>query len=66
MIRDEVEEYHRSGVNSIQYDEQSRRLFSAGRDSIIRIWDTDNREVGSEYVVAQKTISNTNKTQSKS
>ena len=46
MIRDEVEEHHRSGVNSIQYDENSHRLFSAGRDSIIRIWDTDDKEVG--------------------
>ncbi|XP_067928731.1 WD repeat-containing protein 48-like [Watersipora subatra] len=42
VIRDEVEEYHRSGVNSLQYDEQTHRLYSAGRDSIIRIWDTNN------------------------
>lgn len=45
VIRDEVEESHRSGVNSIQHDEQSGRLYTAGRDSIIRIWDTENPEV---------------------
>ena len=45
VIRDEIEEYHRSGVNSLQHDEYSCRLYSAGRDSIIRIWDMDNSEV---------------------
>ena len=39
MIRDEVERYHRSGVNALQYDHQLNRLYSAGRDSIIRIWN---------------------------
>ena len=39
VIRDEVERYHRSGVNSLQYDHQLSRLYSAGRDSIIRIWN---------------------------
>lgn len=45
IIRDEVEPCHRSGVNSLQYDEVSDRLYSAGRDSIIRIWDTCNQQV---------------------
>ncbi|CAB3360713.1 Hypothetical predicted protein [Cloeon dipterum] len=40
VIRDEVEKCHRSGVNSLQLDPHQQRLFSAGRDSIIRIWDT--------------------------
>ncbi|GIY50523.1 WD repeat-containing protein 48 [Caerostris extrusa] len=39
VIRDEVEKYHRSGVNSLQYDGYLGRLYSAGRDSIIRIWN---------------------------
>ena len=42
MIRDEVERYHRSGVNALQYDHQLNRLYSAGRDSIVRIWNCKN------------------------
>lgn len=42
VIRDEVEKCHRSGVNSLQYDPYLNRLYSAGRDSIIRIWNTKN------------------------
>ncbi|XP_054154026.1 WD repeat-containing protein 48-like [Oppia nitens] len=40
VIREDVEKYHRSGVNSLQLDSHSGRLYSAGRDSIIRIWNT--------------------------
>ena len=39
IIRDEVEPKHRSGVNSLKYDPHMSRLYSAGRDSIIRVWD---------------------------
>ncbi|XP_012528857.1 WD repeat-containing protein 48 [Monomorium pharaonis] len=39
VIRDEVEKQHRAGVNSLQYDPALHRLYSAGRDSIIRIWN---------------------------
>lgn len=39
MIRDEVEKQHRAGVNSLQYDPSLQRLYSAGRDSIIRTWN---------------------------
>ncbi|KYM99820.1 PREDICTED: WD repeat-containing protein 48 [Cyphomyrmex costatus] len=42
VIRDEVEKQHRSGVNSLQYDPVLNRLYSAGRDSIIRIWNSRN------------------------
>lgn len=42
VIRDEVERCHRSGINSLQLDNHTQRLFSAGRDSIIRIWNTRN------------------------
>ena len=42
VIRDEVEKYHKSGVNSLQYDPVTGRLYSAGRDSIIRSWNTRN------------------------
>ena len=36
VIRDEGERCHRAGVNSLQYDHNLKRLYSAGRDSIIR------------------------------
>ncbi|XP_034945119.1 WD repeat-containing protein 48 [Chelonus insularis] len=42
VIRDEVEKRHRAGVNSLQYDPALHRLYSAGRDSIIRIWNCKN------------------------
>ena len=45
MIRDEVEQQHRSGVNSLKFDPALNRLYSAGRDSIIRIWNTKNHTV---------------------
>lgn len=45
VIRDEVEKYHRSGVNSLQYDGYLGRLYSAGRDSIIRIWNVRHLKV---------------------
>jgi len=45
VIRDEVERQHRSGVNSLKYDPALNRLYSAGRDSIIRIWNTKNHAV---------------------
>ncbi|XP_058801534.1 WD repeat-containing protein 48 [Phymastichus coffea] len=42
VIRDEKEKKHRAGVNSLQYDTALHRLYSAGRDSIIRIWNCKN------------------------
>lgn len=38
VIRDKEERCHRSGVNSLRYDPLLERLYSAGRDSVIRIW----------------------------
>ena len=32
------------GFNSLQYDHNLRRLYSAGRDSIIRIWNVENHK----------------------
>ena len=40
-IRDEQESLHRSGVNALQLDKKTGRLYSAGRDSIIRCWNTN-------------------------
>lgn len=41
VIRDEEEPLHRSGVNALQLDQHTGRLYSAGRDSIIRCWNTN-------------------------
>lgn len=38
VIREKEERLHRAGVNSLQYDHYLDRLYSAGRDSVIRIW----------------------------
>ena len=43
VIRDEVEVCHRSAVNALQYDSGMHRLYTAGRDSIIRIWNCNNK-----------------------
>ena len=45
MIRDEEERRHRGGVNALQYDPVYNRLYSAGRDSFIRIWSIRNNRV---------------------
>ena len=42
VVRDEKERRHRAGLNSLQYDAALHRLYSAGRDSIIRIWNCKN------------------------
>ncbi|VDP28367.1 unnamed protein product [Soboliphyme baturini] len=44
VIRDEVESRHRSGVNALQYDPSLSRLFSASRDSVIRIWNVHSKQ----------------------
>ena len=42
VIREEGERCHRAGVNSLQYDPILKRIYTAGRDSIIRIWNVQN------------------------
>ncbi|CAD5114331.1 DgyrCDS3469 [Dimorphilus gyrociliatus] len=44
VIRDEEERRHRSGINSVQYDPYSHRLFTGGRDSVIRIWNVKQNQ----------------------
>eukprot|EP00117_Sycon_ciliatum_P031541 scpid8308/ scgid24651/ WD repeat-containing protein 48; USP1-associated factor 1 len=39
VIRDEVEPDHRGGVNCLRYDHHKKRLYTGGRDAIIRGWD---------------------------
>ena len=43
-IRNEVEPQNRLGINALQYDPKLNRLFTAGRDSIIRCWNSDGNE----------------------
>ena len=44
VIRDEEEPLNRSGVNALRIDQKTRRMFSAGRDSIIRCWDISSQD----------------------
>ncbi|KAL7056421.1 hypothetical protein AAHC03_020796 [Spirometra sp. Aus1] len=47
-MRGKEERKNRFGVNSLDYDPYTKRLFTAGRDSVIRIWDT--RKQSDPYV----------------
>lgn len=42
VIRDEEERQNKNGVSSLQLDAAQGRLYSAGRDGIIRVWSTAN------------------------
>ncbi|EDO41779.1 predicted protein [Nematostella vectensis] len=52
VIRDEEEKRHRSGINALQYDKSNGRLYSAGRDSIIRCWNVRNERIKDPYMVS--------------
>lgn len=54
VIRDEVEKYNRNGVNALQLDPALNRLFTAGRDSIIRIWSVYQHKVNPLYVSSSR------------
>ncbi|CAI4231498.1 unnamed protein product [Auanema sp. JU1783] len=47
VIRDEHEKKHRSAVAALQFDVNTNRLFSAGSDTIIRIWKVGNNDSAS-------------------
>lgn len=40
VIRDAEEKRHRNGVNALQLDHITGRMYSAGRDAIIRVWNS--------------------------
>ena len=44
VIRDVEEKLNRSGVNAVRIDPDSHILYTAGRDSIIRMWDIGNSD----------------------
>ncbi|XP_031553302.1 WD repeat-containing protein 48-like [Actinia tenebrosa] len=52
VIRDEEEKRHRSGVNALQYDCNTTRLYSAGRDSIIRCWNVKHERIKDPYIAS--------------
>lgn len=56
VIRDEVEKYNRNGVNALQLDPALNRLFTAGRDSIIRIWSVYQHKVNLLYVSSSRIV----------
>jgi len=44
LIRDVEEPLNRSGVNALRIDPNTKHLYTAGRDSIIRCWDISSQE----------------------
>lgn len=42
VICESEERKHRAGVNALQLDPVTGRLYSAGRDGIIRVWMHEN------------------------
>ncbi|XP_037947169.1 WD repeat-containing protein 48 homolog isoform X1 [Teleopsis dalmanni] len=49
VIRDAEEKQHRNGVNALQLDYNNGKLYSAGRDAIIRVWNTKT-ESNEKYI----------------
>jgi WD repeat-containing protein 48 len=50
VIRDAEEKRHRNGINALQLDQNSGFLYSAGRDAIIRVWNTNQANAQEPYV----------------
>jgi hypothetical protein len=42
IIKEQNEILNRNGVNCLKYDSNNDRLYSAGRDSIIRVYNPSN------------------------
>uniref|UniRef100_A0A2M4APC3 WD repeat-containing protein 48 homolog n=1 Tax=Anopheles triannulatus TaxID=58253 RepID=A0A2M4APC3_9DIPT len=50
VIRDAEEKRHRNGVNALQLDTINGRLYSAGRDAIIRLWNSTQTSSPEPYI----------------
>lgn len=50
MIRDAEEKRHKRGVNALQLDHNNGRLFSCGRDAIIRIHNSNASNMDTSYL----------------
>lgn len=46
VIREVEEPLNRAGVNTLCMDPANQVLCTAGRDSVIRVWDTQNSDKG--------------------
>lgn len=46
VIRDVDEQINRAGVNAVRLDPTNQILYTAGRDSIIRMWDIKDSDKG--------------------
>ena len=51
VLRAKEERRNRFGVNSLDYDPYQKRLYTAGRDSVIRVWDTKRQSVTLFYIL---------------
>uniref|UniRef100_A0A915K2Q2 WD repeat-containing protein 48 homolog n=1 Tax=Romanomermis culicivorax TaxID=13658 RepID=A0A915K2Q2_ROMCU len=54
VIRDELEPRHRSGINALQYDPIAQRLYTAGMDSVIRIWNVRSHRISEPYFASME------------
>jgi len=54
VIRNEAEKYNCSGVNALKIDAATKRLYSAGRDSVVRIWSTCDTTRQDPYVASME------------
>uniref|UniRef100_A0A182Q7G0 WD repeat-containing protein 48 homolog n=1 Tax=Anopheles farauti TaxID=69004 RepID=A0A182Q7G0_9DIPT len=50
VIREAEEKRHRNGVNALQLDTINGRLYSAGRDAIIRLWNSTQTSSHEPYI----------------
>lgn len=50
VIREAEEKRHRNGVNALQLDPVNGRLYSAGRDAIIRVWNSTQTTSQEPYI----------------
>lgn len=53
VIREAEERRHRAGINALQLDSNMSRLYSAGRDSIIRVWNC-SQNVQEPYITSME------------
>lgn len=57
VIRDVEEKFNRAGVNAVRMDPTNQVLYTAGRDSIIRMWDIQDSDRGKVEVSGQSKAS---------
>lgn len=54
VIRDGEEKRHRNGVNALQLDTANGRLYSAGKDAIIRVWNSTLTDSTEPYMLSME------------